>query len=83
MINCKQLPLRRLDGMDYSRLEHFFKLGNHLFTDRYSEAPHWKSFDLYSDKRESPMLKHFPYIKHWLSMLQTHNGLKSIQHIYQ
>ena len=82
MTNCKQLPLRRLDGMEYSRLEHFFKLGNHLFTGRYSEAPHWKSFDLYSDKRESPILKHFPYIKHWLSMLQTHNGLKSIQHIY-
>lgn len=82
MINCKQLPLHKLDGMEYQRLEHFFKLGNHLFSDRYLESPHWKSFDLLADKRESPMLKHFPYIKNWITTLQKHNGIKSVSHMY-
>ena len=82
MTNCKQLQLRRLVDMDYDRLEHFFKLGNHLFSNRYIDAPHWKSFDLFSDNKDSPILKHFPYIKHWLKMLETHNGLKSIKHVY-
>tara|TARA_E500000318_G_C3542106_1_gene205053 strand:- start:289 stop:756 length:468 start_codon:yes stop_codon:yes gene_type:complete len=68
--------------MSYTKLEHFFKLGNHLFKDRYLDAPHWKSFDLYTDEKESPMLKHFPYIKYWALMLVKYNGLKSIKHAY-
>lgn len=82
MINCKQLQIRKLEGMEYNRLQHFFKLGNHLFEDRYSYAPHWKSFDLFSEKRESPMLKHFPYIQKWLSDIIKFNHLEEIEHMY-
>ena len=70
MTNCKQLNLPPLDGVDLHKMIHFFKLGNHLFTNRYSEAPHWKSFDLIKDSGYSPMFKHFPIIVRWVEMLQ-------------
>lgn len=84
MINCKQLPIRKLEGrgLNYSRLEQFFKLGNHLFDKRYDNSPHWKSFDLLTQGRESPMLKHFPYVKDWIGIIVKHNTLQSIDHIY-
>ena len=68
--------------MEYTKLEHFFKLGNNLFDTRYNEAPHWKSFNLVSDSKESPMLKHFPYIKDWFTQITKWNSLKNINHCY-
>lgn len=82
MTNCKQIPLPKLQISDISRIEHFFKLGNHLFSQRYQAAPHWKSFDLINEKKHSPMLKHFPDIIKWTENLQKHTGIKEIEHMY-
>ena len=81
MTNCKQIPLPRVEDVDLHKLDFFFKLGNHLFESRY--APHaWKSFDLLTNYRVSPMMKHFPFIVKWLDMCEKHTGFKSIKNCY-
>tara|TARA_Y100000114_G_scaffold125138_1_gene121096 strand:- start:4925 stop:5437 length:513 start_codon:yes stop_codon:yes gene_type:complete len=82
LTNCKQLNLPPLDGVDLHKMIHFFKLGNHLFTNRYSEAPHWKSFDLIKDSGYSPMFKHFPIIVRWVEMLQREKFTSKIMNLY-
>lgn len=82
MTNCKQLPLPKLKVDNIDRVIHFFKLGNHLFNQRYNDAPHWKSFDLIADGRHSPMLKHFPEILDWIEQLKKHTAIKNIENMY-
>lgn len=82
MTNCKQLKLPLLEGVNIHKLIHFFKLGKHLFTDRYSESPHWKSFDLISNTGYSPMFKHFPEIVKWSEMLQKKKFISKILTLY-
>ncbi len=82
MTNCKQLKLPPLEGVNIHKLIHFFKLGNHLFTDRYLEAPHWKSFDLIKNTGYSPMFKHFPEIVKWSEMLQKKKLISKIMTLY-
>ena len=82
MTNCKQLKLPPLEGINIHKLIHFFKLGNHLFSDRYSEAPHWKSFDLIKNTGHSPMFKHFPEIVKWSEMLQKKGYISKIMNLY-
>ena len=82
MTNCKQLKLPPLEGVNIHKLIHFFKLGNHLFTDRYLEAPHWKSFDLIKNTGYSPMFKHFPAIEKWLEVVKRQNKIGTIKTLY-
>ena len=82
MTNCKQLKIPPLEGVNIHKLIHFFKLGNHLFTDRYLEAPHWKSFDLIKNTGYSPMFKHFPEIVKWSEMLQKKKIISKIMTLY-
>lgn len=82
MINCKQLKLPPLEGINIHKLIHFFKLGNHLFSERYKDAPHWKSFDLIKNTGHSPMFKHFPEIVKWSEMLQKKGYISKIMNLY-
>ena len=82
MTNCKQLKIPTLDGVDIHKMIHFFKLGNHLFAERYKDAPHWKSFDLIKNSGYSPMLKHFPIIVRWVEMLQREKFTSTIMTLY-
>jgi hypothetical protein len=82
LINCKQLNIPNLEGVNISRLIHFFKLGNHLFSERYIHAPHWKSFDLIYDNEYSPMLKHFPPILQWVETIQKKKYILKIKTLY-
>ena len=81
MTNCKQIPLPKIDNIDLTRLDFFFKLGNHLFSTRYSHES-WKSFDLLSDGKPSPMMKHFPYIEEWMKLCVRHTGIKKFKTVY-
>ena len=82
MINCKQLNIPNLVGVNIPRLIHFFKLGNHLFSERYDHAPHWKSFDLIHDSGYSPMFKHFTPIVEWVEMIQKKKYVSKIKTLY-
>lgn len=81
MTNCKQIPLPKIDNIDLNKLDFFFKLGNHLFSSRYSHEA-WKSFDLLKDGKTSPIMKHFPFIEKWLELTTKHSGIKKWNHVY-
>ena len=81
MINCKQIPLPKIENVDIHKLDYFFKLGNNFFETRYGHEA-WKSFDLLKQSKPSPMLKHFPFIENWLQLCEKHTGIKNIKHCY-
>ena len=81
MINCKELKIHKLEGVDVQRVMYFYKLGNHLFAERYF-VPHWKSFDLIHDSVASPILKHFPTIETWLETIKRQNKIGKINTMY-
>lgn len=81
MTNCKQIPLPKVENIDIYKLDFFFKLGNHLFETRYAHHA-WKSFDLLTEGRQSPMMKHFPFIRNWVDQCEKYTGFKKIKHCY-
>ena len=81
MTNCKEIAVPKLEGVDIQRVMYFYKLGNHLFAERYFN-PHWKSFDLISKQIESPMFKHFPAIQKWIEIVKRQNKIGKINTMY-
>jgi hypothetical protein len=76
LTNCKEIPVPKLEGVDIERVMYFYKLGNHLFAERYFN-PKWKSFDLIHNSQTSPMMKHFPSIEKWSKSLKI-GGIKTL-----
>jgi len=81
LTNCKEIAVPKLEGVDIQRVMYFYKLGNHLFSERYFN-PHWKSFDLIHNSTTSPMFKHFPAIEKWLEVVKRQNKIGSIKTLY-
>ena len=81
MTNCKEIAVPKLEGVDIQRVMYFYKLGNHLFAERYFNH-HWKSFDLIQGSVESPMFKHFPAIQKWIEIVKRQNKIGKINTMY-
>lgn len=81
MTNCKEILVPKLEGVDIERVMYFYKLGNHLFAERYFN-PNWKSFDLIQNSTISPMFKHFPNIEKWLEIVKKQNKIGNIKNLY-
>ena len=66
MINCKQVdvPKLKIRPQNIISLKRFFEEGNKLFEDRYL-LDSWKSFNLISNYKDSPILSKFDFIKVW------------------
>ena len=81
MTKCKEIAVPKLEGVDIQRVMYFYKLGNHLFSERYFN-PHWKSFDLIHNSTISPMFKHFPAIEKWLEVVKRQNKIGTVKTLY-
>lgn len=81
MISCKQIPIPKLEGVDINRIMLFYKMGNQFFLERYATHS-WKSFDLIHDCKNSPMMKHFPAINDWVTLVKKHTAIKEVKTLY-
>jgi len=79
LINCKQIdvPKLKIRPQNIVSLKRFFDEGSKLFEDRYL-LNSWKSFNLVSNYKDSPILSKFDFIKVWKDKLQKEFEIESM-----
>ena len=81
MTYCKQIPLPVLDA-DIEKIKFFYKNGYKLFSERQIDNPYWKSFNLITNSKISPVSQNLKCITSWLNLIQEHTGIKNIKNCY-
>ena len=78
---CKQIPLPVLEA-DIEKIKFFYKNGYNLFNERQIDNPYWKSFNLITNSKISPVSQNLKCITSWLKLIQAHTGIKNIKNCY-
>ena len=81
MTYCKQIPLPVLEA-DIEKIKFFYKNGYKLFSERQIDNPYWKSFNLITNSKISPVSQNLKCITSWLKLIQGHTGIKNIKNCY-
>ena len=81
MTYCKQIPLPVLEA-DIEKIKFFYKNGYKLFSERQIDNPYWKSFNLITNSKISPVSQNLKCITSWLKLIQEHTGIKNIKNCY-
>ena len=81
MTYCKQIPLPVLEA-DIEKIKFFYKNGYNLFSERQIDNPYWKSFNLITNSKISPVSQNLKCITSWLSFIEEHTGIKNIKNCY-
>ena len=81
MTYCKQIPLPVLEA-DIEKIKFFYKNGYKLFSERQIDNPYWKSFNLITNSKISPVSQNLKCITSWLNLIQEHTGIKNIKNCY-
>ena len=81
MTYCKQIPLPVLEA-DIEKIKFFYKNGYKLFSERQIDNPYWKSFNLITNSKISPVSQNLKCITSWLKLIQDHTGIKNIKNCY-
>ena len=81
MTYCKQIPLPVLQA-DIEKIKFFYKNGYKLFSERQIDNPYWKSFNLITNSKISPVSQNLKCITSWLKLIQEHTGIKNIKNCY-
>ena len=81
MTYCKQIPLPVLQA-DIEKIKFFYKNGYKLFSERQIDNPYWKSFNLITNSKISPVSQNLKCITSWLNLIQEHTGIKNIKNCY-
>ena len=81
MTYCKQIPLPVLQA-DIEKIKFFYKNGYKLFSERQIDNPYWKSFNLITNSKISPVSQNLKCITSWLNLIQDHTGIKNIKNCY-
>ena len=81
MTYCKQIPLTVLEA-DIEKIKFFYKNGYKLFSERQIDNPYWKSFNLITNSKISPVSQNLKCITSWLNLIQEHTGIKKIKNCY-
>ena len=81
MTYCKQIPLPVLQA-DIEKIKFFYKNGYKLFSERQIDNPYWKSFNLITNSKISPVSQNLKCITSWLNLVQEHTGIKNIKNCY-
>ena len=81
MTYCKQIPLPVLEA-DIEKIKFFYKNGYKLFNERQIDNPYWKSFNLITNSKISPVSQNLKCITSWLNLIQEHTGIKNIKNCY-
>jgi len=81
MTYCKQIPLPVLEA-DIEKIKFFYKNGYKLFNERQIDNPYWKSFNLITNSKISPVSQNLKCITSWLKLIQEHTGIKNIKNCY-
>ena len=81
MTYCKQIPLPVLEA-DIEKIKFFYKNGYKLFNERQIDNPYWKSFNLITNSKISPVSQNLKCITSWLNLIQDHTGIKNIKNCY-
>ena len=81
MTYCKQIPLPVLQA-DIEKIKFFYKNAYKLFSERQIDNPYWKSFNLITNSKISPVSQNLKCITSWLNLIQDHTGIKNIKNCY-
>ena len=81
MTYCKQIQLPVLEA-DIEKIKFFYKNGYNLFNERQIDNPYWKSFNLITNSKISPVSQNLKCITSWLNLIQEHTGIKNIKNCY-
>ena len=81
MTYCKQIPLPVLEA-DIEKIKFFYKNGYNLFSERQIDNTYWKSFNLITNSKISPVSQNLKCITSWLNLIQEHTGIKNIKNCY-
>ena len=81
MTYCKQIPLPVLEA-DIEKIKFFYKNGYKLFSERQIDNPYWKSFNLITNSKISPVSQNLKCITSWLKLIQEHTGIKNVKNCY-
>ena len=81
MTYCKQIPLPLLEA-DVKKIKFFYKNGYNLFNERQLDNPYWKSFNLITNSKVSPVSQNLKCIMSWLAFVEKHTGIKGIKNCY-
>ena len=81
MTYCKQIPLPVLQA-DIEKIKFFYKNGYKLFSERQIDNPYWKSFNLITNSKISPVSQNLKCITSRLNLVQEHTGIKNIKNCY-
>ena len=81
MTYCKQIPMPVLEA-DIEKIKFFYKNGYKLFSERQIDNPYWKSFNLITNSKISPVSQNLKCITSWLKLIQEHTGIKNIKKCY-
>ena len=77
MTYCRQIPLPLVEA-DVKKIKFFYKNGYNLFNERQIDNPYWKSFNLITNSKVSPVSQNLKFIMSWLTFVENHTGIKGI-----